>query len=251
MITQPVPLDAPGGAANRFDAFRLDAPAEIATLLHQLQDGNVEVNLIAPAGTVLATTLWTSDAQRGVLSFAADADDPALQVLLEGDEAVAVAYLENIKLQFDLERLVLVRGTTGCALSARYPRCVYRFQRRSGYRLRALPRSAPTASLRHPMLPEMTLTLRLLDLSVGGCALLLPEDVPPIAPGTLINGVRIELDLQTGFDTALRLQHVSAIHAAARGVHLGCEMVGLARESERMLQRYIDQAQKLRRFAVR
>ena len=251
MITQPVPLDAPGSAAGRFDAFRLEAPSEIATLLRQLQDGNVDVNLNGPAGTVLATTLWTADAQRGVVSFAADADDPALQDLLEGDEAVAVAYLDSIKLQFDLERLVLVRGATGCALTARYPRSVYRFQRRSGYRVRTLPRSAPTASLRHPMLPEMALTLRVLDLSVGGCALLLPDDVPPIAPGALLNGVRIELDLQTRFDTALRLQHVSSIHAGAHGVHLGCEMVGLAREAERTLQRYIDQVQKLRRFAAR
>lgn len=250
MHTQPAPLDAMAAAPGGLAAFRLAAPAEIASLLRLLQEGNVEIILNAPGGTAYATTLWTADAARGLLSFAADATDTALQGLLEGDEAVAVAYLENVKIQFDVDRLVLVHGPSGCALTARYPREVYRFQRRGGYRVRTLPRAAPTARLRHPMLPEMALALRVLDLSIGGCALLLPDDVPPLAPGALINGVQIELDLQTRFETALRLHHVTAIHAGSPGVRLGCEMVGIGREAERTLQRYIDQTQKRRRFVA-
>jgi flagellar brake protein len=250
MHTQPMPLESPAAAAGGLDAFRLDSPEEIATLLRLLQEGNVEINLNAPGGAACTTTLWTADAARGLLSLAADAGDTGLQGLLEGDEAVAVAYLESIKIQFDLEQLVLVRNAAGCALTARYPRQVYRFQRRSGYRVRPPPSAAPTARLRHPMLPEMALALRVLDLSIGGCALLLPDDVPALAPGTLINGVQIELDLQTRFETALRLQHVSAIHGGAHGVRLGCEMVRLAGEAERTLQRYIDQTQRRRRIVA-
>jgi flagellar brake protein len=243
-----MPLDAMAAAHGGLDEFRLVSRSEIATLLGLLQDGNVELILNAPHGAVYPTTLWTADPSRARLSFAAEPSDPRLQSLLASDEAVAVAYLESIKVQFDVDDLVLVHGPGGCALSASYPREVYRFQRRSSYRVRPVPRETPVARLRHPMLPEMKLALRVLDLSVGGCALLLPDDVPPLPVGALINGVQVELDLQTRFETGLRLHHVTAIQAESRGVRLGCEMVGASRDAECMLQRYIDHTQKRRRF---
>ncbi|MBI4878687.1 MAG: TIM barrel protein [Planctomycetes bacterium] len=43
------------------------------------------------------------------------------------------------------------------------------------------------------------------------------------------------------------LKEAAAV-AEARGVRLGCSMLGLARDAERMLQRYIDQTQKRRRM---
>ena len=248
METQPAPLDAMAAAPGGLDEFRLSSRSEIATLLRLLQEGNVELNLNAPHGAACPTTLWTADASRGLLSFAADPSDPRLQALLEGDEATAVAYLESIKVQFDVDNLVLVHGPGGCALSASYPREVFRFQRRSGYRVRPLPRETPVARLRHPMLPDMRLALRVLDLSIGGCALLLPDDVPPLPVGAQINGVQIELDLVTRLETGLVLHHVTAIQSESRGVRLGCEMVGASRDAERALQRYIDQTQKRRRF---
>jgi flagellar brake protein len=243
-----MPLDAMAAAPGGLDDFRLVTRSEISTLLALLQHGNVEINLNAPHGTVYPTTLWTADASRDVVSFAADPSDPRMQSLLEGDEAVAVAYLENVKVQFDVDNLVLVHGPGGCALTAAYPRELFRFQRRNSYRVRPVPRETPVARLRHPMLPDMALALRVLDLSIGGCALLLPDDVPALPVGVLLAGVQIELDLQTRFETGLRLHHVTAIQSESSGVRLGCEMVGASRDAERMLQRYIDHTQKRRRF---
>ncbi len=243
-----MPLDAMGAAHGGLEEFRLHEPSDIAAMLRRLQDGCVPVKVNAPDGAVYTTALWAADAARGVLSLAADSRDPALQAVLEGDEAVAVAYLENIKIQFDLDKLVLVHGTRSSALSATYPRELFRFQRRNSFRVRPIARDTPVARLRHPMLPDMRLTLRVLDLSIGGCALLLPSNVPALSPGVLINGVQIELDLYTSFETSLRLQHVTAIQSESRGVRLGCELVHPGREAERTLQRYIDKTQKHRRF---
>ena len=44
-------------------------------------------------------------------------------------------------------------------------------------------------------MPEMALTLRVLDLSLGGCALWCPADVPPLQPGTrlaIASGLTLE-----------------------------------------------------------
>jgi flagellar brake protein len=247
MDTFPMALDAMGAAHGSLEAYRLSAPSEVAAMLRLLQEANATLNLNAPHGAVYATTLWATDAARGVLSFAAEPGDPQVQALLAGDEATVVGYVENIKVQFDVRNLLLVHGTRESALNTSYPRELYRFQRRNGYRVRPILQDAPVARLRHPMLPDMEITLRVLDVSIGGCALLLPDDVPPLAPGVLIRQVQIELNLDTCFDTALRLQHVTAIQPDARGVRLGCEMVRLAQEAERTLQRYIDQTQKRRR----
>lgn len=247
MDTLPTPLDSIAAAPGALDAFRIVAPADIAAMLHRLQDAAAPVNLNAPHGAAYATTLWTADAERGALSFAADADDPQLQAVLEADEAVVVAYLDSVKIQFDVGHLVLVRGARSCALTTSYPREMFRFQRRAGYRVRPLLRDAPRAHFAHPAIPEMALALRILDLSVGGCALLLPPDVPLVEPGVLVNRAQLELDTATRLQTGLRLHHVTSIHSDASGVRLGCELVRLGQDAERTLQRYIDQTQKRRR----
>lgn len=244
--TQPAALDAAGGA-DRWADFRVDHPQERRALLRQLRDGSVPVILNAPDGSALTATLWALDEQG--LGFAADPTVPQLERLLDADEAVAVAYLDSVKLQFDLQGLVLVHGARASTLRAGLPREIYRFQRRGAYRVRTQERHAPSAQLRHPARPDIALALRVLDVSIGGCALLQPDDLPPLAPGVTIAGAEITLDAETRFRAALTLQHASALAAPGRGTRIGCEWA-LAPAAERDLQLWIDQAQRRRRLAT-
>lgn len=245
--TQPAPLPA-DGAREGWRDFRVTHPGEQLALLRQLRDGDVPVHLSNPEGQTLSTSLWTLDDQRRHLGFAIDADHPRTESLLATDELVAVAYLDSVKLQFELHDAVLVRGRDGAALQVPFPGEMYRFQRRGAYRVRTLERSSPTAHLRHPALPDMLLPLRVIDVSIGGCALLVGQDVPPLQPGTLLASVRIELDAETRFETGLQMQHVTEIQPGARGARIGCAWDRLAPSAERTLQRYIDQTQKRRRM---
>jgi hypothetical protein len=56
--------------------------------------------------------------------------------------------------------------------------------------------------------------------------------------------VRIELDADTRLDLSMRLQHVTAINADARGLRLGFEFRRVGGDTLRVLQRYIDLTQK-------
>ena len=244
--TRPAELD-PGTGGDPWAEFRVVHAQERLRLLRALRDGNVPVMLNAPCGAALATSLWTIDADAQRLNFSTERDAPLLQSIVEGDEAIAVAYLQAVKLQFDLQGFTLVRGTNATALQCALPRQIYRFQRRSAYRVRAAQRHAAVAVLRHPALPEMALTLRVLDLSMGGCALWLPRDVPPLQAGTEIGEVRIELDADTRFTTSAVLHRVSGSGSAA-GVRLGCEWRVLPGSAERLLQRWIDRAQQRERL---
>lgn len=242
--TKPAPLD---GLADELDEFRVGASAEIASLLRRLLDGATDLVFSAPNGAHLRTTLWTVDLPRARLSFAAERDDPQLQSLLEAGEAVAVGYLDSVKLQFDVGPLLIVHGPQASVLQAPLPRVMYRFQRRQSFRVRPPRGGAVVAVLRHPAMPEMALTLRVLDISAGGCALFLPDDVPPMPAGVRLQGVRVELDAGTHFNATLQLHHVSSLGASG-GVRLGCSLHDLDAGAQRALQRYIDGTQKRQRL---
>ena len=244
METMPMPLDALGAAPGGLDEFRITAPREVAAVLRQLSDASAQLQLNARDGSVVNATLWTSDAQRGSIGFNVDPQDPALNAPHECAELVVVGYLDNVKLQFDVGRRVLVHGHHASVLNCSYPREVYRFQRRNTYRVRPLMRSAPVARLRHTDIAEMQLALRVIDVSVGGCALYLPDDVPTMQVGGVMNQVEIELDADTRFHVNLRLQHVTSLNFDSSGLRLGCEFVRIDPTALRALQRFIDQTQK-------
>jgi flagellar brake protein len=245
--TQPAALGAAGGI-DPYAEFRIQQSREIAALLKQLATDGTPVILSGPGAAGLTTVVWTVDSTQRRVSFSADADSPQLQRLIELEEATCVAYLDAVKLQFEVDHLVLVRGAQTCSLQADMPREMYRFQRRSSFRVRTLGRGAPTALMRHPSIPDMQLGLRVLDVSIGGCALMLPGDVPPLNAGLEIRGVRIELDPDTRFDADLLLHHVTLIQSPSRGARLGCEFMHVQPQAQRALQRYIDHTQKRRRL---
>jgi c-di-GMP-binding flagellar brake protein YcgR len=191
------------------------------------------------------------DAAQRQISFSADADSVHMQRLAQDDEAVAVAYLDSIKLQFDLSELLLVHDLASSALRTRMPAVLYRFQRRGSFRVRSLDRVAPLVQLRHPSIPDMLLALRVVDISASGCALRLPDDVPALQPGIRLQGARVQLDADTCFTATLSLQHVTSLQPGTPGTRLGCEMLDLDGPAQRALQRYIDRTQQRRRALVR
>ena len=243
METRPAPLEGMNRGEG-LDEFRVSAPREIQTLLKHLYDGSVLLNLNASDGSVYTSAIWTLDSARGTIGFNADADDPAMRALLECEEVVVVGYLDNVKLQFDVHDLVLVRGPRASVLSCPAPREMFRFQRRNAFRVRPLMRTSPVARFRHPDMPEVDVALRVIDISIGGIGLFLPEDVPVMNTGSVITNVEIELDTDTRLEAILRLQHVTAINAEAKGVRLGCEFKRIGGDSLRILQRFIDLTQK-------
>jgi flagellar brake protein len=244
--TQPTPLSALSGRA--IDEFRVANPTEVLALLRRLVDSAVLVQLSAPGGAAYTSTMWSVDGTARRISLDADASHPQVHALVDAGEATAVAYLDAIKLQFDLRGLMLVHGQRASALQSVLPDVMYRFQRREFFRVRV--RDSAVAQLRHPGSLQL-LTLRVLDVSVGGCSLALPAGTAPIGPGTTLQGVRIELDADTLFVAALTVQHVSGgFGNTTGGARLGCSFAGLDAPSQRALQRYVDLTQRRQKFSL-
>jgi len=250
--TRPASLDDEHGA-DPWAEFRVTNPGEIGGYLKRLLDGNVPINISGPGSTSMTTLLWSVDAARGVIGFSVDARQPGLDALVAGDQAVAVAYQESVKFQFSLHDMVVVRGAQGAALQCRFPESIYRFQRRGAYRVRTPERGAPVVRMRHPDKPDLVISMRVLDISIGGCALLLPTDAPALQEGSEIKGVRVDLDTETRFLTGIGIRRISPLEDAdgtVIGSRLGVEWLRLDGNAERALQLYIDGLQKKRRMMM-
>lgn len=250
--TRPASLEDEHGV-DPWAEFRVTNQGEISGHLKRLMDGHVPVNISGPGGTSLTTLLWTVDTSRNLISFSVDAQQPGLEALVAGDEAMAVAYQESVKFQFPLQGMMVARGAQGSALQCRFPASIYRFQRRSAFRVRTPERGAPTVRMRHPAKPDLIISMRVLDISIGGCALMLPLDSPQVDEGSEIRGVRVDLDPETRFLTGISVRRVSKIEGedgAQIGTRLGVEWVRLDGNAERALQLYIDGLQKKRRMMM-
>ncbi|MDC8786372.1 flagellar brake protein [Roseateles koreensis] len=228
--------------------FRIQSPAEVLAWLQSLLQQQSRITLSGANGATMPTRLSAIDGQRGAIGFDADPRSPDLQALLSADEVTAVVYLDQIKIQFEVDGLMRLNSpdlSNGLVLQAQLPSQLYRFQRRQTFRVQPNTRT-PQVRLTHPQHPELQLRLRIIDLSLGGLALLLPADQPDMAPGSLIPGVQVELDRETRFETGLRLQN--ARPSLEGGQHVGLTFSSIDNEAERNLQRYIDQTQKLGRL---
>lgn len=244
-----MPLPSEPEARAALDDFRITEPYEILSLLRQMADHRVLVTIASSSGASFTTTVWEVDRSKGVVRFAADRHDPALERVLDAEDAVAVGYLDSIKIQFDVDGLVHVHAGQGAsALNCSFPHEVFRFQRRSSFRVRPLLNAPPVARMVHPTAADHVMELRVIDVSVGGIALFLPDDQPELAPGSAINKVVIDLDAETRFSASLRVAHVTSLNPSSRGVRVGCEMERMSGDALRSLQRFIDQTQKQRRL---
>jgi flagellar brake protein len=252
----PVLERADAYSKSDWSEFRIGHPKEQVHMLERLCTQRVPIVLNAPDGTALPTQLWSVSSSDGMqsLSFTVDALAPQTSSLVNANEGTAVAYLESIKLQFDLHGFLLVRGPEGSTLQSSLPREMYRFQRRNAYRVRTPSRCEPVVQFRHPGLPDMRLSLHMLDVSIGGCALWLPHDVPPLQNGTLLGEVQVELDAENRFTAMARLQNLGhmlgeqSATGAGKGRRMGCAWQALSGSAERVLQRWIDATQKRNRL---
>lgn len=234
--------------ATALDEYRVTSQVEIQALLQKLLDERTLITLSGPNGDSYTTLMWKADEGRQTLCFSASDGDARLDALLESGEIVAVAYLDSIKIQFDLEGVIEVHGGHHHALNARYPKVMFRFQRRAAFRVQPFSTKSPVARFRHPAMPDMQLALRVLDVSLNGVALFLPDNVPMIAAGLKIGQCYLDLDDETALEVGLIIHNVTSIHPESKGARLGCEITGLD-WGDRSLQHYINQTQK-RRIAL-
>lgn len=195
----PIGPDAPDALSPE---FRIEGEFAVRAVLRELMARRSLVTLY-PEGRVddALVTRIVHVAPDGV-ELDASGQPRAAEALRRADFAIGVAYPQNVKTQFRIERLHLsdepVRPANVEApapavvttLQAPVPTELYRLQRRESFRVRppqedeayCVQRVGIGRELRHP----------LIDLSAGGLSIRMTLDETPPAPGRIWRQSRIE-----------------------------------------------------------
>ena len=229
------------------DENRIDKPPEVVAFMQRLIDVRALVNVSISPTVSITTMLWWVDPGRANIGFSVDADQDGLQQIASADKALAVTYLETEKLQFLMERMGLVRDPQGLALQCRLPASILRFQRRKSFRVKVPSFAPPSLRFRMPGNPDEVIVGKVMDISVGGCAVLLPKGAPLFEAGTLIESSRVDLEPASRFVTGFEVRR-SGIHETADGrpigPMLGIRWTRLDPEAEKLVQTYVNRQQK-------
>ena len=257
--TGPLVSASVSALANN-DEFLVQSASDILGLLQQLQDRQLPITLSRPGSAPLMGRLCSVNGPQAELQFelsdAVNQPPGELASTRPINAVSATAYLDQIRLQFDLDGLAYLThpATEARRLRCNLPTLLYRFQRRQTFRVRPMLHR-PHVLVQHPQHATQSqqasqqrppLRLRILDLSLGGLALWLPPDVTPFEPGSRLPAVQVELSSDTRFQAAMQLQNSQA--GEASGQQLGLSFAQLSAAAERELQLYIEQTQKRARL---
>lgn len=231
--------------ADELAAFRLGSRWEIAGWLGELARREAALDLHTPDGTACSAVLEPFDPRQDTLTLRVAPAQVHVPALTEAEEVDVSAVLDGVRLQFTMRHLVEVQGQSRRELRGSMPAELYRWQRRDAYRVRPRQHTAPVARIASATAPA--LAVRILDVSIGGCSLFMPNDALPAAAGLLLAGVELDLDADTRFRVDLRVLHAMPPEPGARGARVGCGFVDAPASAQRALQRFIDTTQKRER----
>ena len=243
--TQPAPINH-GDSAGEWARFRVRSASKLLTTLRELCRNDTPLVLGAPGGATLQVALWSVDDVNQRLHFKIDPESGAMNELSSGGDLWAAAYVDDDKVQFELARAKF-GVNQGCqVLSADIPEHLYRLPRRHAMRVRRDDLRGPQARFAHPLTPEVPATLRVLDVSSTGCALLSPVGGPLLNVGLVLAQVEIELDDDTILFSDLLVHHITAHSRRDRSARVGCTWQGMPPAAQARLLEWIDRGRRRR-----
>lgn len=238
-----VRLGAPlEGDANEYARYQVESRLEITALLQAVAESRTAVTLYFNQGAdfIVSTVLGVNPEQEElILDLGADA--AANHGLLQATGVSVICFLDNIRLQFRVQRVEETVHEQLPALRVRMPEELVRLQRRDAYRIPTPVAKPIAAAFPYPLKRDLNLRMRIADLSCGGVALVAAESDPALIPGMLLQHCRIDLHEVGVLDTVLEVRNVADQPEGARSRKLryGCQFVSLPPALTSALQRYI------------
>jgi c-di-GMP-binding flagellar brake protein YcgR len=237
-MTSPFPEpDSPD-----LERYMVYSRAEIVGMLRNLRDACVLVTAYfdADPGFGVTTLLGVDDAS-GTLVFDNLSVEVSQRRLLASPKVTFVGFVDAIKVQFSGHGARAIKYEGKPAFAVPLPDHALRLQRRDAFRVRP-PLSKP-ATCRVPLATEAGHFegLRVLDISIGGLAVLTYPEQFDLSAGMTIEGCQLDLPGVGGTSVNLRVRHIDPLPRDEKARRCGCEFVNMAPATQLMLARYVNQ----------
>jgi len=236
-MTSPFP-EPESPALERYAVY---AKVEIAAMLCQLRDEGVLITAYFDQGPGFAVTvlLAVNEGFEEVI-FDSASDEVAHKRLLASQQIVFVGFLDHVKLQFTARLAEATRFEDKPAFRVPLPDQLLRLQRRDFFRVRP-PLSKPANCLvPYGEDSKQYESLRVLDIGVGGLAVLTYPEKFELPTGKLIERCFLDLPGVGSLSVSLNVRHIEAMPRDERARRCGCEFVDMPPQAHVMLQRYVN-----------
>ena len=204
-----------------WERFRNHDPRQCLAALREACRANSPITLGSADGPSVAASLWAVDEAAGRLHFNVNGKTREAAAVAAQPEVWAAMYQGDVKLQLALRQLALGhlaagrRGSVSSmrSLTAAVPTSMYTLPRRHTVRVRRTKDGVSVLRFAHPLASGMQTTLRMLDISLTGCAVRKPAGLPPLQPGVEVRRVEVELDADTVLFTDMTVHPVTSSSA--------------------------------------
>ena len=236
--TRPPPVKP-----QAFSRFAVRDPREIVQLLRALSEKRALITGHLDERTSFITVMLALDASGAAVVLDAAPEAGINQRVAAAPELICMTRLDNVRVQFSLSAIEAVRHDGQAALRANLPTSVLRLQRREFFRL-AVPRSAPpVCTIAQNQLDgrKKMVSVRILDISGGGLAILVPPQELHFEPGMDFNHCTLVLPEGEPLPVRLTVRNLFNIKQpnGTRARRAGCQFVGLSNSVMARLQRYL------------
>jgi c-di-GMP-binding flagellar brake protein YcgR len=231
------------------ERYQVHSRLEIVSLLRAVADSHIAMTVYFNQGSeFIVTNVLDVNPEFEELILDMGADPKANQRLLQATRMTVVTFLDHIRLQFQVQHVEATVHRELPALRVRLPDALLRLQRRNFYRIRTSVAKPISVHFTDPADRKRRLSLRILDLSCGGIAMVAAEGEVALESGTILDGCRIDLPEVGVLNTALEIRNAGKHEEGARMSlrRYGCQFVGLAPALANAVQRYITKLERER-----
>jgi flagellar brake protein len=186
------------------------------------------------------TTLLEVEEEAGVFVFDQLAE-PLLQRRLLGSAQITfVGFVEAIKLQFSVAGARDGEYDGRPAFRVPLPERALRMQRREFFRVRPPTTKPATCSVPYGEDQAQVEILRVLDISVGGMAVLTYPEKFDLVSGRVFEGCELDLPGIGKARVSVRVRHIDPVARDEKARRAGCEFAGMAPAASLLVQRYVN-----------
>ncbi|MDQ7990288.1 MAG: flagellar brake protein [Candidatus Dactylopiibacterium sp.] len=232
--------------ADAYAQYLLHDAREIAYVLRQLAARrSLTTGYFGSTRDFMLTTVLSVSADNQWVYIDVGSDDAVTQGAVKSDRLQCATQIDNIKVQFALHTLSHATHEDSPAIRAAIPDSLLRLQRREHFRMQA-----PTAEPIVCAIPQpdgSSVTTRVIDISGGGIALMLPTGYEP-QQGDVLENCRLNLP-ETPVTVKLEVRNLFRIRTRTGQdlLRAGCQLLNPSPAVTNNIQRYIFRVERERR----
>lgn len=231
--------------------FLLRDRREIVPILTSLADKRTMLTAYIDGQEPFATSVLGVAADDATVILDVSADESVNVRAAAASELTIAGRLEHIRLQFAVRNLRRVPYEGHLALQAALPEILVRLQRREFFRLATPVATPPVCSIviEAPAGEKKTVSVRVVDISSGGVAVIVPPADITLTPGMEFDDCRLSLPEGEPIPVRIKVRNLFQVERqnGIRVWRAGCEFFGLSNALTARIQRYIFKVERDRK----